>query len=635
MTMLARSHSIRYKLMMVVLATTLTALLVMAAAMVIYDARTYKREWVSDLMTQANIIGISSVAALSFDDRKAAAENLSTLKLRPQILGAAIYTARGALFATYAKDGAPAAAVPTLPQGDGYDIDGDEIVVFKRIADDKEILGTVYLRARYALFARIGSYASILAAVITLCLVVALAVSFWLNAVVTKPILAITALTRKVREGRDFTLRADRTTDDEIGYLADGFNDMLAEIGQREKVMADANRSLAEQVEERAAAAAALRASEERNRLLIAAMTSVVCTMDARGRFAVPQPSWSAYTGQSADASIGLGWHGMVHAEDRTALELAFARGTVDAARFDLELRVFHAASGTHRHAALRVVPFQDPQGAIAEWIATLTDIHDQRVAEIELTRLNTELESRVARRTSELEAANKELESFSYSVSHDLRAPVRAIAGFSRMLYEDHSNALGGEGLRKLDIVQGEAKRMGMLIDDLLAFSRLGRKPLDLAELDIEALVRSLLERTLAHHEGPRPDVRIGALPKALADRSLLEQVWANLLSNALKYSSKRAAPVIEIAAISEERDHVYFVRDNGAGFDPRYKAKLFGVFQRLHDAGEFPGTGVGLALVHRIVARHGGRVWADGEPDKGATFYFTLPKEPSDDGR
>ena len=202
-------------------------------------------------------------------------------------------------------------------------------------------------------------------------------------------------------------------------------------------------------------------------------------------------------------------------------------------------------------------------------------------------------------------------------------------------MLYEDHSNALGGEGLRKLDIVQGEAKRMGMLIDDLLAFSRLGRKPLDLAELDIEALVRSLLERTLAHHEGPRPDVRIGALPKALADRSLLEQVWANLLSNALKYSSKRAAPVIEIAAISEERDHVYFVRDNGAGFDPRYKAKLFGVFQRLHDAGEFPGTGVGLALVHRIVARHGGRVWADGEPDKGATFYFTLPKEPSDDGR
>jgi PAS domain S-box-containing protein len=364
-------------------------------------------------------------------------------------------------------------------------------------------------------------------------------------------------------------------------------------------------------------------------------MTSVVCTTDARGRFAAPQPSWNAYTGQSADASAGFGWHEAVHADDRTALELGFARGAADAARFDLELRVFHAASGTHRHAALRVVPFQDAHGAIAEWIATLTDIHDQRVAEIELTRLNAELESRVARRTSELEAANKELETFSYSVSHDLRAPVRAIAGFSRMLHEDHADALGGEGLRKLDIVQGEAKRMGMLIDDLLAFSRLGRKPLDLADLDMDPLVRALLDRTLAHHEGPRAEIRIGTLPTARADRSLVEQVWANLLSNALKYSSKRAAPVIEIAAISEERDHVYFVRDNGAGFDPRYKAKLFGVFQRLHDGSEFPGTGVGLALVQRIVARHGGRVWADGEPDKGATFYFTLPKESSDDGR
>jgi PAS domain S-box-containing protein len=430
-------------------------------------------------------------------------------------------------------------------------------------------------------------------------------------------------------------LRADKTTDDEIGYLAEGFNDMLAEIGQREKVMEDANRSLAMQVEERAAAAGALRASEDRNRLLIAAMTSVVCTTDARGRFAEPQPSWNAYTGQSQEASAGFGWHAAVHADDRTALELGFARGAVDATRFDLELRVLHAASGVYRHAALRVVPFLDDRGAIVEWIATLTDIHDQRVAEIELTRLNTELESRVARRTAELEAANKELETFSYSVSHDLRAPVRAIAGFSRMLHEDHGEVLGAEGVRKLDIVQGEAKRMGMLIDDLLAFSRLGRKPLDRTDLDMEQLVRSLLDRTLAQHEGPRPELRIGALPRAHADRSLLEQVWANLLSNAIKYSSKRAAPVIEVAAISEERDHVYFVRDNGAGFDPRYKAKLFGVFQRLHDAGEFPGTGVGLALVQRIVARHGGRVWADGEPDKGATFYFTLPKESSDDGR
>jgi light-regulated signal transduction histidine kinase (bacteriophytochrome) len=196
-------------------------------------------------------------------------------------------------------------------------------------------------------------------------------------------------------------------------------------------------------------------------------------------------------------------------------------------------------------------------------------------------------------------------------------------------MLGEDHADDLGDEGRRKVGIIQSEAKRMGNLIDDLLTFSRLGRKPIEPSELDVGHIVKSLLDRLQAQHEGPKAELRIGSLPNARGDRALLEQVWANLISNALKYSSKRDHPVIEIAAISEENEFVYFVRDNGAGFDPRYRSKLFGVFQRLHSASEFDGTGVGLALVHRIVVRHGGRVWAEGEPDKGATFYFTLPRE------
>lgn len=512
--MLRRVHSIRYKLLMVVMATTLTALLVVAVAMVWYDARTYQRAWVGDLMTQADILGLSSSAALTFDDRKAAEENLSVLKLRPQIAVAALYTARGALFAQYARDTGVDAAVPKLPGVDGYEVRGDEITVFKRIVSNGDIAGTVYLRARYELFERVKSYISILGAVLVLSLIVAFGLSSWLNSVVTKPILAITDLTRRVRETRDFSLRASRTTEDEVGYLAEGFNDMLAEIGQREKVMEEANRSLAQEVDERLAA-----------------------------------------------------------------------------------------------------------EGAV-------------RAAELELQRLNSELEHRVVQRTAELQAANKEMETFSYSVSHDLRAPVRAIAGFSRMLAEDHGAQLGQEGMRKLDIVQAEAKRMGALIDDLLAFSRLGRKTLDHAALDMGAIVRSLVERAQAERAAEPAEVRIGTLPTARGDRSLIEQVWANLISNAFKYSGKRDKPVIEVAAISEERDFVYFVRDNGAGFDPRYKAKLFGVFQRLHDGSEFPGTGVGLALVQRIVLRHGGRVWADGEPDRGATFYFTLPKESVNDG-
>jgi len=172
----------------------------------------------------------------------------------------------------------------------------------------------------------------------------------------------------------------------------------------------------------------------------------------------------------------------------------------------------------------------------------------------------------------------------------------------------------------------------MGRLIDDLLAFSRLGRQAINPANLDMTGMARDMFERLCAQSNGRKPQLRLESIPPAFADRALLDQVWANLIGNALKYSGKREQALVEIGAISDDREHIYYVRDNGAGFDPRYKAKLFGVFQRLHDASEFSGTGVGLALVQRIVLRHHGRVWADGKPDNGATFYFTLPKETTD---
>jgi light-regulated signal transduction histidine kinase (bacteriophytochrome) len=243
---------------------------------------------------------------------------------------------------------------------------------------------------------------------------------------------------------------------------------------------------------------------------------------------------------------------------------------------------------------------------------------------------LNSELEQRVAKRTAELEAANSDLEGFSYSVSHDLRAPIRAINGFCSLLIEDHQEQLDEEARRKLTIIGSEAERMGRLIDDLLAFSRLGRRALQPTMLDMEDLALSAYGR-LNPEQDHCPELKLGTMPMATGDRNLFEQVWANLLSNAVKFSAKKESPMIEVGGISEEREHIFFVRDNGAGFDARYQDRLFGVFQRLHHDADFPGTGVGLALVHRIVTRHGGRVWADGKIDEGATFHFTLPKESS----
>jgi light-regulated signal transduction histidine kinase (bacteriophytochrome) len=234
------------------------------------------------------------------------------------------------------------------------------------------------------------------------------------------------------------------------------------------------------------------------------------------------------------------------------------------------------------------------------------------------------ELETRVRERTAELEAANRELGSFSYSVSHDLRAPLRAVDGYAQMLEEDYAATLDDEGRRLLGVVRESSRKMGRLIDDLLEFSKLGRQEIAKRRIDMPALVQEVVGELT--RQAPAA-VEIGALPPAEADRSLLKQVWANLVGNAIKYSGKRERPRIEIGARQEARENVYWVRDNGAGFDMRYVDKLFGVFQRLHRVEEFPGTGVGLAIVQRVIARHGGRVWAEGTLGEGACFYFSLP--------
>jgi signal transduction histidine kinase len=247
--------------------------------------------------------------------------------------------------------------------------------------------------------------------------------------------------------------------------------------------------------------------------------------------------------------------------------------------------------------------------------------IQRKRIAE-QIDTLNANLQ----RYTVELEATNKELESFSYSVSHDLRAPLRAVDGYARMLEEDYAQQLDQEGRRLLAVVRGASGRMGRLIDDLLAFSKLGRQDPAMRRIEMSALVA---EVTAELRGDSTAAIEAAPLPAAEADPAMMKQVWANLIGNALKYSSKRQGARIQIGARAEQAENVYWVRDNGVGFDMRYAGKLFGVFQRLHRAEEFPGTGVGLAIVQRVITRHGGRVWAEGHPGEGACFYFSLPRE------
>ena len=279
-----------------------------------------------------------------------------------------------------------------------------------------------------------------------------------------------------------------------------------------------------------------------------------------------------------------------------------------------------------------RKIGLRDSLGRPQYLLGISDDITEQKRAEEAIKALNASLEVRA----NQLEAANKELESFSYSVSHDLRAPLRAIDGFSKIFEEDYGTQVDDEGRRLLKVIRDNSQRMGMLIDDLLAFSRLGRHPLSTERVDMKSVVARSLDELRGAGEGVNATVEIRDLPTARADPSLLRQVWINLLSNAFKYSSTRESPRITVGFLAAEssHDHVtYFVKDNGVGFDMRYYEKLFGVFQRLHRSDEFTGTGVGLAIVHRLVTRHGGRVWAEAEPDKGAMFFFSLPDGGQDD--
>lgn len=255
------------------------------------------------------------------------------------------------------------------------------------------------------------------------------------------------------------------------------------------------------------------------------------------------------------------------------------------------------------------------------------------------LARVNAELHEEIAKRkqaeeeiqryAAKLENANKELETFAYSISHDLRTPLRAIDGFSRILLEDYTEKLDDEGKRILNVISKNTLRMGQLIDDILSFSRLGRKEMSLAEIDMKQLAGSVVNELTSIDKNLDINILIDPLPSARGDAAMIRVVFVNLIANAIKFTGPRNTAHIKIGGRTENQENIYFVKDNGVGFDMQYKNKLFGVFQRLHSLEEFEGTGIGLSLVKQVIDRHNGRVWAEGKVDEGAIIYFTLPIE------
>ena len=379
-------------------------------------------------------------------------------------------------------------------------------------------------------------------------------------------------------------------------------------------------------INERKQTEEALRESQRQFRDRTESLPQLVWTCMPDGRCDYLSPQWVAYTGIPEQSQLGYGWAEQLHPDDRAHGTGAWMEAVRTGGNLDVEFRV-RRADGVYRRFKTRAVPMRNSTGQIVKWFGTNTDVEELKSAQDEIRRLNIGLEQRVVERTAQLQAANKELEAFSYSVSHDLRAPLRGVDSFSRMVLEDYGPKLDGEGRRLLNVVCGEARRMGQLIDDLLAFARMGRQEMKTTTFDIAAMARTVFGSLNTPTRERVKTFEVKPLPPAHGDRSMMQQVLVNLLANAVKFSAGQPAPAIEIGGSTVDGFNTYYVKDNGAGFDPRFTHKLFGVFQRLHSEDEFPGTGVGLALVQRIILRHGGKVWAEGNLNAGATFYFTLP--------
>jgi PAS domain S-box-containing protein len=621
-----RLRSVRTKLFVGVLFTSLAAIVITGASLLAYDLHSIRETLSIDLSTQAELIGRACVPALQFDDPKVAHDNLALLDARPNIDAAGLYNAKGVLFGSYARNGTTPESFPALAGTDEVSFSGQDIYVTRRIVADKEIVGFIYMHAQYGLYQRIKSYLGIVLAVGSLALLVALLLSLWLQVTVTRPILAITGLAQQVVENGDYSPRAKKITDDEIGYLTDAFNRMLGEIGGRTDALEASNRELGHEIGERKGAEQALRHSEKRYRALVSTLSSVVWSANRDWEFENDQASWETYTGQTPSEYRGKGWLRAFHPDDLPALERHIERAIKGHQTFEAELRLWQAASAQYHIVDLHPVAVFGGDGEFREWIGTVTDIDDRRRAEHEVRRLNVELEGRVQERTKKLQEANSELEAFSYSVSHDLRAPLRAMDGFSQRLVADYGAKLDEQAHNYLDRIRNGAKRMGQLIEDLLSLSRITRVELLRRDIDVTALAQVILTELQQREPERKVTVSVWEGAQVQADVRLVRVALENLLGNAWKFTSKTPDARVEFGMMQEGERKVLFVRDNGAGFDMAYADKLFGPFQRLHGVNEFPGTGIGLATVQRIVLRHGGRIWCQAKPEAGATFFFTL---------
>lgn len=597
--MKSRELPIQRKIMAVTMLTSVIVLVVALGAFMAYDLSTFRATLVRTLTALAQSTAENSTAALAFGDQADAERTLTSLRLEPQIVGAALYNANGKLFARYPTN-APADAFPHRVTGFGHRFEGGELHVFQPVMRDTSVLGELYMRGDLRFFySRIKIYSAMAALIMLGSLIVALVLSSRLQRRISDPIIALAGTARNISVRRDYSVRAPKIGADELGVLTDAFNEMLTRI------------------EQHAITSAFLSA-------IVESSDDAIIGKDLAGKVV----SWNAGAerifGYNAAEMVGSSMERLL-APDRPDEEQRILENAKRG-----ETRIYETTrvrkDGMPVNLSLAVSPIRDGQGEIVGVSSIARDISERKRAEAQILRLNAELENRVQVRTAQLTAANEELEAFTYSVAHDLRAPLRHIDAFTRILQEDYAGSFPSEAAQLLETIRRGSENMSRLVNDLLDLARVGRQELKKERISLNLLINEVIAEMARETKGRHIEWQIARLPFVEGDPGLLKQVFANLLSNAVKYTRPREKAIVEIDLRAVNGQRAIFVRDNGVGFDMKYAAKLFGVFHRLHRAEEFEGTGVGLAIVERVVKRHGGHAWAESDGSHGATFYFTL---------
>jgi PAS domain S-box-containing protein len=609
--------SIHKKFALVIWGAVALGFVVAVAGLLFYQSVTLDARVRQAMDPYAQLVSVGTDAAVAFGDPVRAREILDTLRGDPQILAAEIVLDDGRPLARF---GEPSHA-GSPPQGTtpGIRISGDRAELIQALPSGGRLrlimsLARVREQMRQTLWLFGGGVLVLVVATLGQLVI--------LRRTIIRPIAALAEAAEQVRQRGDNELRVPVVGADEIARLGRSLNAMMEAVREREGELR--------------------RLSAFQHTILDNAAYGIISTT-ADGIVTSFNPAAERLLGYAAEEVIGKQTPALWHDADeiaRRARQLSEELGAAVAPGFDVfAVRArrglpdegewtFIRKDGVRVPVLLSVTALRDEEDRITGFLGLTSDLTERKRAEEEIRELNRELEHRVVERTAQLEAANKELEAFSYSISHDLRAPLRAIDGFSHIVLDGYAARLDDDGRHCLESIRRSAERMGDLIDDLLDFSRMSRQEMAMLPVDMAAMAREVFEEARSAVPERNIVLRLDEMPPAKGDRAMIRQVLVNLISNAVKFTAPQAEGVIEVGGAAAGDEVTYCVKDNGAGFDMNYAGKLFGVFQRLHGSQQFPGTGIGLAIVKRVVTRHGGRVWAEGKVGEGAAIYFTLPR-------